>query len=184
MHDFLEWWITLTSCLPWWRHVQPSICQEKEVWHLLQHVNKSKVQPSSDTFIFIKLNDIKRREWLPCQFEAVRQESAHSVKTALLSHKNCTHTIQQAHIQCMCGSVWKAAAPSSQGAQEAQDNTEASCRVQLQNVPSTAACLRAGLAPDWTHNISARLGIYNSGKLQLHNTNSWVSSGGSLHWLD
>lgn len=84
----------------------------------------------------------------------------------------------------MCGSVWKAAAPSSQGAQEARDNTEASCRVQLQTVLSTAACLRAGPAPDWTHNISARLDIYNSGKLQLHDTNSWVSSGGILHWLD
>lgn len=59
----------------------------------------------------------------------------------------------------MCGSVWKAAAPSSQGAQEARDNTEASCRVQLQTVQpaSSRPCT------DQTHNISAGLVFITQG---------------------
>ena len=41
------------------------------------------------------------------------------------------------------GACEKQLPPSSQGAQEAQDNTEASCRVQLQTGPSAAPCLWA-----------------------------------------
>lgn len=83
----------------------------------------------------------------------------------------------------MCGSVWKAAAPSSQGAQEARDNTEASCGVQLQTVPSTAASSERARHLIGPTTYPLRLDIYNSGKQQLHDTNSWVSSGDMLHWL-
>lgn len=44
------------------------------------------------------------------------------------------------------------------------------------NVPSDAALRPTTYPPGWD--------IYNSGKLQLHDTNSWVSSGGERHWLD
>lgn len=57
-------------------------------------VNKSKVQPSSDTwFIIISLNDTKRREWLPCHFKAVRQKNAQCK-----NHKTCTHSLKKTHM--------------------------------------------------------------------------------------
>lgn len=76
-------------------------------------VNKSKVQPSSDTFVILKLKDTKCREWLPCQFKAAKTRN-HSVwklhcwatKTAhtLWRIRSCIHiqSSTQPHIESVC----------------------------------------------------------------------------------
>lgn len=113
----------VTFCAGWRRKVQFSKWLKKKS----VTVQISSAQPRTNT----------KAEWM------ISKEENHSLTpkiTAKMRENPEEYTqsyIQwstQSHIQCVSGSVWKVAAPSSQGAQEARDNTEASCRVQLQTV--------------------------------------------------
>lgn len=57
-------------------------------------------QPSSETFIFIKQSDTKRREWLLCHFGAVRQESVKATKCADTQWRR--HNRADEHMYSVC----------------------------------------------------------------------------------
>lgn len=76
--------------------------QKSDTWYSI--VNKSKAQPTFDTFIIMNLSDIQWREWLSLQLGEVRQEAQcenhFDGPQKLLTHtlkKTHTHTHATAH---------------------------------------------------------------------------------------
>lgn len=67
--------------------------QKSDTWYSI--VNKSKAQPTFDTFIIMNLSDIQWREWLSLQLEEVRQGS--SVWKPFWRATKTTHTHWRRH---------------------------------------------------------------------------------------